>query len=103
MPDLKHFLLPDVGEGLTEAEIIKWDVAPGDTVTVNQTLVEIETAKAAVELPSPYAGRVTELHVAPGDTVDVGRPIITIDIAPDSDGSAAPLPASGVLGDGRQP
>ena len=86
MPDLKQFLLPDVGEGLTEAEIIKWDVAPGDTVTVNQTLVEIETAKAAVELPSPYAGVVTALHVAPGDTVDVGRPIITIDIAP---GSAA--------------
>ena len=83
MADLKQFLLPDVGEGLTEAEIIKWDVAPGDTVTVNQTLVEIETAKAAVELPSPYAGVVTALHAAPGDTVDVGRPIITIDIAPD--------------------
>jgi 2-oxoisovalerate dehydrogenase E2 component (dihydrolipoyl transacylase) len=104
MPDLKQFLLPDVGEGLTEAEIIKWDVAPGDTVTVNQTLVEIETAKAAVELPSPYAGVVTELHVAPGDTVDVGRPIITIDTAP---GGAAPgaveVPTgTGLAGEGRQ-
>ena len=82
MADLKQFLLPDIGEGLTDAEIIKWHVAPGDTVAINQTLVEIETAKAAVELPSPYAGVVTALHVAPGDTVDVGRPIITIDTAP---------------------
>src|ERR1700722_18766751 len=92
MTDLKQFLLPDIGEGLTEAEIIKWDVAPGDTVKVNQTLVEIETAKAAVELPSPYAGVVTTLHVAAGDTVDVGRPIITIDIAPN--GEAAPAAAT---------
>jgi 2-oxoisovalerate dehydrogenase E2 component (dihydrolipoyl transacylase) len=85
--DLKQFRMPDIGEGLTEADIIKWVVAPGDTVTINQTLVEIETAKAAVELPSPFAGVVTELHAAPGDTVDVGRPIITIDVAPnDSSG-----------------
>ncbi len=88
MPEFKQFLLPDVGEGLTEAEIIKWDVTPGDTVTVNQTLVEIETAKAAVELPSPFAGVVTALHVAAGDTVDVGRPIITIDVAPNGPASA---------------
>ena len=55
------FALPDVGEGLTEAEILSWHVAPGDTVTVNQIIVDIETAKAAVELPSPYAGVVSEL------------------------------------------
>jgi 2-oxoisovalerate dehydrogenase E2 component (dihydrolipoyl transacylase) len=80
--DLKQFKLPDVGEGLTEADILKWLVQPGDTVVVNQALVEVETAKAAVELPSPYAGVVSALHAAEGDTVDVGRPIITIDTAP---------------------
>jgi 2-oxoisovalerate dehydrogenase E2 component (dihydrolipoyl transacylase) len=88
VPDYKQFKLPDPGEGLTEAEILSWLVKPGDTVQVNQTIVEIETAKAAVELPSPYAGVVTELHVAEGDTVDVGTPIITFDVAPD--GAAAP-------------
>src|SRR5215475_2088275 len=82
MPDVKQFKLPDVGEGLTEAEILKWFVQPGDTVAVNQTLVEIETAKAAVELPSPYAGVVAELYVGEGQTVDVGMPIIGIDVAP---------------------
>lgn len=73
------FALPDVGEGLTEAEILSWHVAPGDTVTVNQIIVEIETAKAAVELPSPYAGVVRELFAEPGATVAVGTPIIAID------------------------
>jgi 2-oxoisovalerate dehydrogenase E2 component (dihydrolipoyl transacylase) len=82
VPDFKHFKLPDVGEGLTEAEILRWYVQPGDIVTINQVLVEIETAKAAVELPSPYAGRVSELHVAEGTTVDVGTPIITVDVDP---------------------
>src|SRR5690606_32990244 len=72
------FLLPDVGEGLTEAEIVSWRVAPGDTVAVNDVLVEIETAKSLVELPSPFAGVVGELLAAEGDTVDVGAPIITI-------------------------
>jgi 2-oxoisovalerate dehydrogenase E2 component (dihydrolipoyl transacylase) len=72
------FNLPDVGEGLTEAEIVAWRVAPGDTVEVNQVIVEIETAKSLVELPSPYAGVVSELLVAEGDTVEVGTPIITV-------------------------
>jgi pyruvate dehydrogenase E2 component (dihydrolipoamide acetyltransferase) len=72
------FLLPDVGEGLTEAEIVSWRVAPGDTVAVNDVLVEIETAKSLVELPSPFEGTVGELLAAEGDTVDVGAPIITI-------------------------
>jgi len=81
--------MPDAGEGLTEADIIGWRVAVGDTVTVNQIIVEIETAKAAVELPSPYAGRVHELLARPGDTVDVGTPIITIETAPAAGGASA--------------
>jgi 2-oxoisovalerate dehydrogenase E2 component (dihydrolipoyl transacylase) len=72
------FLLPDVGEGLTEAEIVQWRVRPGDTVAVNDVIVEIETAKSLVELPSPFAGTVGEVLVAEGQTVNVGAPIITI-------------------------
>lgn len=72
------FLLPDVGEGLTEAEIVSWRVAPGDTVAVNDVLVEIETAKSLVELPSPFAGVVGDVLAAEGDTVAVGAAIITI-------------------------
>src|SRR5689334_71079 len=84
----KQFKLPDVGEGLTEGEILQWLVAVGDTVTVNQPLCEVETAKAAVELPSPFAGTVTELLFDAGTMVDVGTPIITIDVG----GDAAPAP-----------
>lgn len=84
-----EFPLPDVGEGLTEAEIVSWKVKPGDTVTVNQVLVEIETAKSLVELPSPFAGIVTELLAAEGDTVEVGSPIIRVDSA----GGAVAAPA----------
>jgi len=80
MSDLKEFRLPDVGEGLTEADIIRWHVKPGDTVTVNQIIVEIETAKAVVELPSPYAGTVAGLLVPEGATADVGTPIISVDV-----------------------
>ncbi|TFB55498.1 2-oxo acid dehydrogenase subunit E2 [Cryobacterium sp. TMT1-62] len=75
---VSKFTLPDVGEGLTEAEIVEWKVAPGDTVSINQVLVEIETAKSLVELPSPYVGVVGEILVKPGTTVDVGTVIITI-------------------------
>ncbi|WP_313817373.1 biotin/lipoyl-containing protein, partial [Citricoccus sp.] len=71
-----QFALPDVGEGLTEADIVSWKVAAGDTVTLNQVLVEIETAKSLVELPSPHQGRIGTLLVAEGDTVAVGTPII---------------------------
>ncbi|WP_283138996.1 dihydrolipoamide acetyltransferase family protein [Rhizohabitans arisaemae] len=88
---IKEFKLPDVGEGLTEAEIVKWHVRTGDTVEINQTIVEIETAKAIVELPSPYEGVVTALHVAEGQTVDVGTPIIAVDV---SGGESAPPPAA---------
>jgi len=73
------FRLPDVGEGLTEAEIVQWRVKAGDTVTMNQVLVEIETAKSLVELPSPFAGVVSALLVEEGQTVEVGTPIITVD------------------------
>jgi len=82
VPTFKQFRLPDAGEGLTEAEILKWYVKPGDPVTVNQTIVEIETAKAAVELPCPFAGVVTELLASEGATVDVGTPILTVDVDP---------------------
>ncbi|MGW3431929.1 dihydrolipoamide acetyltransferase family protein [Streptomyces melanosporofaciens] len=79
----KHFHLPDVGEGLTEAEILEWRVGPGDPVGVNDTLVEIETAKAVVELPSPYAGTVTEILCAAGEAVAVGAPIIAFEVEDD--------------------
>ena len=82
MPDYKQFLLADTAEGLTEAEILGWRVQPGDAVTVNQVVVEVETAKAAVELPIPWAGKVTELLAEPGQTVAVGAPILTIDVDP---------------------
>jgi pyruvate dehydrogenase E2 component (dihydrolipoamide acetyltransferase) len=81
IPEVRTFNLPDVGEGLTEAEILTWHVQPGDTVTVNQTIVEIETAKAAVELPCPFAGVVAEIFVAEGEIVPVGTPILTITTA----------------------
>ena len=94
MPTFKDFKLPDLGEGLTEGEILKWFVTPGDEVKLNQPIVEVETAKAAVEIPSPYAGVVTALHHGEGDTVDVGSPIITFDVDPGGaatdDGVAAP-------------
>lgn len=70
------FCLPDVGEGLTEADIVNWLVAVGDEIKVNDPIVEVETAKSVVELPSPYAGTVTALLVEPGQTVEVGSPII---------------------------
>ena len=76
---LHEFRMPDAGEGLTEAEVLGWRVAVGDAVVVNQILLEVETAKAAVELPSPYAGVVVELLAAPGDVVPVGQPIIRIE------------------------
>lgn len=75
----EQFLLPDVGEGLTEAEIVVWKVAVGDTVVLNQALIDIETAKATVELPSPFAGVVTKLHGNVGDVIEVGKPLIDIE------------------------
>ena len=84
---MEIFTLPDVGEGLTEAEITEWRVAVGDTVAVNDVLCEIETAKSLVELPSPYAGTVAELMAPAGETIEVGTPIIGITTAASPDGS----------------
>ena len=86
------FLLPDLGEGLTEAEIVTWHVQAGDTVTVDQPIVEVETAKAVVEVPVPFAGRVTALHGQPGDVVAVGEPLVTVDTATDSLSRASSCP-----------
>jgi pyruvate dehydrogenase E2 component (dihydrolipoamide acetyltransferase) len=80
----QEFRLPDVGEGLTEAEIVAWHVAPGDTVKVNDPIVDIETAKSVVELPCPFAGVVERLLVEAGQTVPVGTPIITVTVAAES-------------------
>ncbi len=101
---MAEFLLPDVGEGLTEAEIVSWKVKVGDTVEINDIVVEIETAKSLVELPSPYAGTVTGLLVPEGEMVPVGTPIIAIgdpDEAP-ADG-ARRLPAPTEVRDGDRP
>ena len=87
------FELPDVGEGLTEAEILSWKVAVGSQVAINDVLVEIETAKSVVELPSPYAGTVEKLYAAEGDTVETGSPIIAISGGENS-GSDTPAPAA---------
>jgi 2-oxoisovalerate dehydrogenase E2 component (dihydrolipoyl transacylase) len=76
----RDFLLPDLGEGLEGAEIVRWLVAEGDRVELNQPLVEVNTEKAEVEIPSPYEGVVVKLHGAEGDTVPVGSPLVTIDV-----------------------
>jgi 2-oxoisovalerate dehydrogenase E2 component (dihydrolipoyl transacylase) len=100
MSELKQFRLPDVGEGLTEADIVKWHVQPGDKITINQIIVEIETAKAIVELPSPYEGVVSSLLVSEGTTADVGTPIISVQVGAgpiaDADPAASLDPASPV-------
>ncbi|MGB8180071.1 MAG: dihydrolipoamide acetyltransferase family protein [Acidimicrobiales bacterium] len=88
------FLLPDVGEGLVEAEIVTWKVAVGDAVTLNQPLVDIETAKATVELPSPYAGTVVALHGNVGDVMEVHKPLITFEVGGNATAKVAATPAS---------
>ncbi|KKX99042.1 dihydrolipoamide acetyltransferase family protein [Microbacterium sp. Ag1] len=89
---IAEFRLPDLGEGLTEAEVVTWLVAPGDSVTLNQTLAEVETAKAVVELPSPYEGIVSTLHAEAGQTIAVGAPLIAFDVVGEE--PAAPSPSS---------
>ncbi|MER5178690.1 dihydrolipoamide acetyltransferase family protein [Streptomyces sp. NPDC002896] len=107
---VREFKMPDVGEGLTEAEILKWYVRPGDTVTDGQVVCEVETAKAAVELPIPYDGVVQELRFPEGTTVDVGEVIISVDVAgggTSAAGTSAPEapaePAEEAQPEGRQP
>jgi len=75
----REFKLPDLGEGLTDGEVVRWLVKEGDVVALNQPIVEVETAKAVVEIPAPYAGTVVKLHAAEGDTLDVGAPLLSVD------------------------
>ncbi|MCZ2402498.1 2-oxo acid dehydrogenase subunit E2 [Paenarthrobacter sp. Z7-10] len=106
---IKEFKLPDLGEGLTESEIVAWKVAVGDKVTLNQVIAEVETAKAVVELPSPYEGIIAELHEQPGTVVEVGSPIVSFEVASehetDDDGGTtaadgSPDAAAGATNDG---
>jgi 2-oxoisovalerate dehydrogenase E2 component (dihydrolipoyl transacylase) len=97
MPD---FLLPDLGEGLDDAEVIAWRIAVGDHVAVDQVIAEVETAKAVVEVPVPYAGIVTKLHAQPGETLTVGQPLVTVTTAADE---PAGFREPGVITPGRPP
>lgn len=92
MSENKTFKLPDLGEGLTDADLCTWMVAVGDQIKLNQVIAEVETAKASVELPSPYAGEVVELLAEEGQTVDVGSPIIVIATAGDAPADPSPAP-----------
>ncbi|MGC0365321.1 2-oxoisovalerate dehydrogenase E2 component (dihydrolipoyl transacylase) [Rhodococcus sp. 27YEA15] len=83
------FMLPDLGEGLTEADIAQWHVEVGDVVTIDQIVVEVETAKAAVDVPIPFAGTVIELHGADGETLKVGTPLITVSGGSDADATVS--------------
>jgi 2-oxoisovalerate dehydrogenase E2 component (dihydrolipoyl transacylase) len=92
----REFKLPDLGEGLTDGEVARWLVAEGDTIALNQPIVEIETAKAVVEIPAPYAGTVVKLHAGEGESLEVGAPLISVDTgggATAAQASAAPATA----------
>ncbi|MFC7430523.1 MULTISPECIES: dihydrolipoamide acetyltransferase family protein [unclassified Agrococcus] len=97
------FKLPDLGEGLTESEIVRWLVAEGDTVELNQILAEVETAKAVVDLPSPYAGVVTRLHATEGETIAVGAPLIEYEVEGAEAQAETPAPAPEAAEPERQP
>jgi 2-oxoisovalerate dehydrogenase E2 component (dihydrolipoyl transacylase) len=102
---LREFRLPDLGEGLTESDIVAWRVAEGDSVELNQIIAEVETAKALVELPSPYAGIVAALHAGAGQTVNVGDPLVTFAVTP-AGGSAQVVddaPEPNLVGYGARP
>ncbi|HZC98990.1 MAG TPA: biotin/lipoyl-containing protein, partial [Actinomycetes bacterium] len=96
MPE-RDFKLPDLGEGLTEAEVVRWLVHEGDAITLNQPIVEVETAKAMVEIPAPYAGTVTRLHAGEGDSVEVGAPLLRVDT-----GAAAPPAGNGAAQEAQE-
>lgn len=97
---IKEFRLPDLGEGLTESEIVSWKVGVGDTVSLNQVIAEVETAKAVVELPSPYAGVVKALLEQPGTIVEVGKPIVSFEVADDAGASPSGAPPAGAAASG---
>ncbi|AMB58972.1 dihydrolipoamide acetyltransferase family protein [Microterricola viridarii] len=96
MSQIRTFRLPDLGEGLTESEVVSWRIAVGDTVTLNQIIAEVETAKAIVELPAPYAGIISRIYAEPGVTVNVGEPLLDVDVA---QGAVA----NGAAGDAAEP
>jgi 2-oxoisovalerate dehydrogenase E2 component (dihydrolipoyl transacylase) len=87
------FRLPDLAEGLEDAEVVEWRVAEGDRVGLNQLIGEVQTSKAAVEIPSPRAGRVIKLHARPGDLVRVGAPLVTFEVEGDQPGVVGRVPA----------
>ena len=89
------FPLPDLGEGLIEATVLEWHVAEGDQVERNQPLVEVETTKSALELPSPQAGRVLRVYGAPGEVIRVGEPLIVFEVPDDAAGIVGTVPAEG--------
>lgn len=93
---IKVFLLPDLGEGLTEADLVNWLVAEGDPIAVDQPIAEVETAKSLVEVPSPFAGTVHRLHGAPGDTMDVGKPLLSVEDGTASSANDGGTPAAAV-------
>ncbi|MGW9405529.1 dihydrolipoamide acetyltransferase family protein [Arthrobacter sp. NPDC055585] len=98
---IREFRLPDLGEGLTESEILSWRVTEGQAVTLNQVIADVETAKAVVELPSPFEGVVARLHEAEGTVVEVGSPIISFDV-PDAPGVPAPAAPAAEAGEQRR-
>ncbi|MBO0870688.1 MAG: 2-oxo acid dehydrogenase subunit E2, partial [Micromonosporaceae bacterium] len=100
---MKEFRLPDLGEGLTEGEILRWHVQVGDAVELNQTIVEVETAKAAVEIPAKWAGTVAQIFHAEGETVAVGTPIIAIDTGEGTTIEAAAAAAAPAAAEERTP
>jgi pyruvate dehydrogenase E2 component (dihydrolipoamide acetyltransferase) len=92
---MKTFNLPDLGEGLPEAEIVTWHVKAGDSIQVDQPLLAVETAKAVVDVPSPYTGRIAKLHAKEGEIVQTGKPLVDFDVEGETKASApAPAPAA---------
>ena len=99
----RTFLLPDLGEGLAEAEVLEWKVAVGDPVEHDQVVAEVETAKSVVTLPSPFAGTVTALHCGAGEVVEVGAPLLTVEESAAASGSGAVLTGYGTSGRAGRP
>ncbi|MEY4535178.1 MAG: hypothetical protein RLZZ246_1496, partial [Planctomycetota bacterium] len=93
--DKSHFLLPDLGEGLVEAELISWKVKPGDVVTTSSILAEMQTDKALVEVPSPWPGTVSELCGKPGEIMKVGKPLVRYAVSGAATAAASPAAAKG--------
>jgi 2-oxoisovalerate dehydrogenase E2 component (dihydrolipoyl transacylase) len=98
----REFKLPDLGEGLTDGEVVRWLVSEGDAIALNQPIVEIETAKAVVEIPAPYAGTVVKLHAGEGESLEVGAPLISVDTGGGAAGAAAPVAAAAVAPEPQQ-